>query len=466
MYDRASTPCRGRPQPRLATTGLACLLAAMVAVSGCGASASYHTAPSSYEHTPAQDNAGRWDHLERQAARGHDVQDGAATGQSATSDRASSAPEPMMEVQATSKRPSHSRPPPAARHSPGPKQVGTYSPGKAASSTPDQGGNGQQRASEAKAAPQRQTEAPLVVYLGYLKLRVKRLLDAVDAATHLAQQTGGYVESLSGQVLILRVPAHDFDGVMTRFAALGEVLDRRVKALDVTKQFTDLDARMTVAVEARTRLLLLLKTVKDVEERLQVLEEIKRLTEQIEIAESSLATLRNLASYFTITLDLEPVMAQVSGQAHRSAFPWVRQLQPHMVTIEDGKDDATLTLPRGFVLFDDDDVWRAQAADTSMLRIGVVDNEPKGDAAFWIAAVQHEMEGRDEELVDTASVATAGKLEMRVWHNKDARPRYHLVGVQTMDKKLYVIEAFFPNEAAWQLHREGVRKALATFRGK
>ncbi len=300
---------------------------------------------------------------------------------------------------------------------------------------------------------------PMVVYLGYLRLRVKRQLEAVDAITALTRQFGGYVDSLSGKALVVRVPAKDFDSVMAAFANLGEVLDRRVKALDVSRQFTDTRARLAIAQDARTRLLVLLRTVKDVEERLQILEEIKRLTEQIEMAESVLATLRNLADYFTITIELEPVIAQSAPAQHRSPFPWVRELSPLRATLEQGKKAIHLQVPAGFVQFEDDSLWRAQAADTAMLRAALTDNEPRGDGAFWLTAVQHEMEGRDFETVESAVV---GQVHLRVWRSKDVRPSYYLVGVATVADKIAVMEGFLPNEPAFTAHRQALIDAAAS----
>ena len=317
-----------------------------------------------------------------------------------------------------------------------------------------------------KAPPPRQQQAPepkqklaepMVVYLGYLHLRVKRQLEAVDAITRLAQQHGGYVETLSGRVIVVRVPAHDFDGVLAAFASVGEVLDRRIKALDVSRQFTDTRGRLEIARNARERLLHLLKSVSNVEERLQILEEVKRLTEQIETAESVLATLRNLADFFTITIELEPVVVQTAGTTHRSPFEWIRRLSPYSVTLEKGKKHITLLAPRGFVQFEDDDLWRAQAADTSMLRAALVQNEPRGDAAFWSRAIAHEMQGRDFEAVQDKVL---GLAHVRMWRNKDVRPSYYVVAVMPAGDDVCVVEAFLPNETAWQTHRAALEQAL------
>lgn len=313
----------------------------------------------------------------------------------------------------------------------------------------------------------REKEAPaepaMVVYLGYLKLRVKRLLEAVDAITALTQAAGGYVESLSARVMVVRIPASDFEKVMDSLAAKGEVLDRRVKALDVSAQFTDLGARLQVAREARDRLLRLLQEVEDVEERLRILQEVKRLTEYIESIESTLATLQNLMDYFTITIELVPVVEDTAAVVHRSPFPWVRGLQAHQATLEEGRDRIAMTVPKGFVLFAKDDAFRAQAADTTTLRAGVVENEPRGDNRFWADAIRHELDGRDEERLEEAD---AGGLTYQVFRNRDVAPRYYLVAVHARGDRVFVVEAFYPTEDSFRTHHAAVVEALGTFRGK
>ncbi len=306
---------------------------------------------------------------------------------------------------------------------------------------------------------EREVSQPMVVYFGYLKLRVRRQIEAFDEITKLAQTAGGYVQSLAGSTIVVRVPAGDFDAAMGRFAAVGETLDRRVKAIDVSRQFTDVEARLQVAIQARGRLLQLLDKVKNTDERLQILEEIKRLTEMIETAAGTLAALHNLANFFTITIDVEPVVADGGQIVHRSPFAWIRGLTGHLVTLTEGKKGIKMKMPRGFVLFEEDDVFRAQAADTSLLRVARTKNEPKGDATFWSAAVQHEMEGRDEELVETKAVSD---LQVRVWRNKDVRPRYYLVATAIAGEHVYVLELFLPNVTAWDQHKEAIWQALAT----
>jgi hypothetical protein len=334
-----------------------------------------------------------------------------------------------------------------------------YSRGTAGKST-EQAGRPQVQDPDAGAKPL-EPEEPMVVYTGYLKLRVKRLLEAVDEVTRITEEQGGYIESLTRQVIVVRVPAKDFDAVIEIFAKVGELLEHRIKALDVTEQFTDLGARLAVAREARARLIKLLEKVEDVEERLRILQEIKRLSEWIESIESTLSTLQNLVDYFTITIELEPILDEAATWVHRSPFGWVRNLSPHLMSIEDGKDEFEIALPADFVLFEKDDVYRAQAADTTVIRGGVVDNEPAGNNSFWSDAVHHEMEGRGEELVEEGE---AGSMYYRLYRSDDIQPRLYLVAVRVHEDDLYVIEVFYPSEEAHKAHHEDVVKALATFK--
>jgi hypothetical protein len=53
-----------------------------------------------------------------------------------------------------------------------------------------------------------------------------------------------------------------------------------------------------------------------------------------------------------------------------------------------------------------------------------------------MAAVDHEMVGRDEEPV---ADGVSGKLSWRAYRSKDAQPRYYLVGVVADDDRLLVL---------------------------
>jgi len=314
-----------------------------------------------------------------------------------------------------------------------------------------------QRAKRQKASP------AMVVYSGYLSLRVRRMLETVDSITAWIEAKGGYIQSLTKQVIVVRVPSEHFEAAMEEFSGLGEVLNHSINSVDVSARYTDLSARLAVSKQARERLLVLLEQVKEVQQRLRILQEIKRLSEQIETIESTLNTLRQLADFSTITVQLQPVVQGSRARQHRSPFQWIRNLQAHYASLKEGKGDFSLKLPKGFVLFEDDDLFRARAADTSTLRGAKLKNDPKGDGSFWARAIQHEMSGRDEESLKEGE--SAG-LIWRVYRSKDLRPRYYLLAVQTQGEQLFLIEAHFPNETAWTERGDAVIQSLSSFKIK
>jgi hypothetical protein len=311
--------------------------------------------------------------------------------------------------------------------------------------------------------PKRSAKAPAVVYTGYLKLQVRRLMDALDAITTLTDKRGGYVESMTQTTIVVRVPGTDFEAMVEQFGKLGELLERQVKAVDVSQQFTDLGARLAVAHEARSRLLALLERTKDLNERLQLVQEIKRLSEQIEGIDSTLATLKNLVEFFTVTIDLVSLVSETARVGEPSPFPWVSALSAATTTLKEGARDFELTLPPAFVLFDEDEQYRAQAADTAILRVARIDNEPRGDTTFWSDAVQREMQGRGEKLVESK---IAHLVAYRLYRNDDLKPRYYLVGIAVAADDLFVLEAFLPNQESYQRHHAAIALALTTFRPK
>ncbi len=303
-------------------------------------------------------------------------------------------------------------------------------------------------------------EEPLIVYDGYLHLRVKRLLAAQDEISRIVRENGGYVDSMTERAMVIRIPGKNFEAMMDTFSQLGDVLSREISAVEVTEQFTDLNSRLAVARDTRERLLALLNRITEPRERLQVLEEIKRLSEQIESITSTLATLQNLLDYFTITIDLTPILQDETTVRHQSPFPWIRELSAHRATLTGAMGRVQMTLPDDFVFFSEAADYRAQAADTTVLRGGVVANDPAGNNRFWSDSIAYEMKGRGETLVTHGQ---KGKVTWQIFRDTSLQPRLYLTGVCVVEDELFVLEVFFPNEAAYERHQEKLLNALATF---
>ncbi|MBN2714758.1 MAG: DUF4349 domain-containing protein [Deltaproteobacteria bacterium] len=307
-------------------------------------------------------------------------------------------------------------------------------------------------------------DGPMIVYNGYLHLRVRRLMDALDDISKITKDHGGYVDSMTQRSIVVRIPGKDFDALLTIFAKLGDVLSREISAVEVTEQYTDLTSRLAVAKETRDRLLSLLEKVSKAEERLRILEEIKRLSEEMESIKSTLSTLETLLKYFTVTIDLTPILQDETSIQHQSPFAWIQELSPHRTTLFGAVDSMRMTLPRDFVFFSKSDDYRAQSADTTVVRGGIMENDPRGDNTFWADAIAYEMTGRSEALEEKGvAKGKNGSVSWLIFKNDDLQPRWYLVGVHVHGDSIYVVEVFFPNEESYKSHRDDLLKSLDTF---
>ena len=296
------------------------------------------------------------------------------------------------------------------------------------------------------------------MYLGYLRLEVRHRVDALQAIEAEAKTRGGYIDRMAGNTVVLRVPAGDFEVAMAAFAELGKVLDRRVQALDVTDQVTDLAGRLGVLKDARERLLLLLARATRTEERLQLLANIKRLSNDIEAIESSLTTLRDLVAWQTITIELVAQAEDGRGVLRRSPFPWVRALSPGRPGPGGSADRVRAPTIEGFVALRDAEPFTARAADSSALHLFALPNDPHGDASFWHRAIAWELEGRGDRKIETGST---GPWQWQLWQSREPRPWTWLLAVRVDGESVWVYAAFLPDLAALKRHQAALQAGLS-----
>jgi hypothetical protein len=108
----------------------------------------------------------------------------------------------------------------------------------------------------------------------------------------------------------------------------------------------------------------------------------------------------------------------------------------------------TAATPSGFVDLSDGyprNEYRATTADGVVIGIRAFDNEPKGEAAFWLKAIENRMRdaGGYALLGKTAVKNKAGQPGTRLSFGRDEDSKSHLydVCVFVAGDKVYVIEA-------------------------
>jgi hypothetical protein len=294
------------------------------------------------------------------------------------------------------------------------------------------------------------------VYRGYGRIMVGSVEDAREQLFALAGERGGYVESVAGNTVVIRVPAGRFQETFDLVLALGEVLGSSVETFDVTEQFTYLESRLDIARRTRERLYALLERTRDVEERLKVLREIRRLTEQIEGISRSLEMLEDQVAFSRITAELVPRLGVQEELRREIPFRWIADLDPLYPGLPRVKGRVVFDLGPDFAVFDKDRGYRAESADGVRVRVGSTRNEPRGDGFFWQQALSFHL----APYYRTVEPFQAGPVQGVLLTSKDPEPFFYLVGVVPDGKTLHVVELFFPDRVALERRMEPLAASL------
>jgi Domain of unknown function (DUF4349) len=224
------------------------------------------------------------------------------------------------------------------------------------------------------------------IYSASLELEVPRVEETRGSIEELTEEAGGRVEGIHPEGIIVLVPAAELFAVLKRIEALGTVLDRSLEAWDVTDSLADLEIRLNLAVEARERLYRLLEQADETEERVAILREIRRLSEQIESYRISLETMRERIAFSRISILLRSSLGDSREALDAIPFPWMRNLDPFGVSL--GRLEGRYRLDPGpkFAVFREPpagEAFYAESAAGAVIRLGSTRNEPEGDALFW-----------------------------------------------------------------------------------
>lgn len=305
----------------------------------------------------------------------------------------------------------------------------------------------------------------MVHYHAWLRLRVLRQDEAVKALTALAEARGGLVERIYGATVVLRVPVEGFEESLAEVQALGETLERSIGADDVTDQFLALDLRLMSAEATRTRLVALLARAEDEREKLELLRQIQRVTEQIDLLKAQTSTLADLAARSRITVELVPreALAGVDRTPGPLELAWVGLLSPFSREVAVASKPLPFATPEGLVALAtgrDTELERrafvAESPDGTRVWTHRLENVPEGDAAFWVGALKNRME---REFASAESEQVGSWTVLRLV-DRSAEPYTWWVAVRVVGRRLELVQAFFPDSQQEARYEAGVRQSL------
>ncbi len=298
------------------------------------------------------------------------------------------------------------------------------------------------------------------IYSGYTELLVDDIEQSKGIIGNLAEERGGYVESAYGNTIVIRVPAVLFESVMDEIFTFGEARHHYVETLDVTEYFQDLDTRLSIAEKARERLYILLEKTDDVEERVNILREIRRLTEEIERIKGLLESIKRRIRFSRITVDLLSRLEEYALEIPDIPFPWIAGLDPLYPSIPHLKGRVYFPLEDDFAVFGKEDYFRAESADLVRVRVGTLENIPRGDSEFWQRALLFHL----EPYYASVEPFSFDHLKGIVLESKDGDPFYYAVGAGVVRNRLYVVEVFFPDRKVYQEKKGTIMDSLSRFR--
>ena len=160
-----------------------------------------------------------------------------------------------------------------------------------------------------------------VIKTADMSLRVENATSAAEALGDIADFYGGYVSSSSvydsyyyesdvrkqGYVNI-RVPADELDATLDEIKTLGEIQSESSSAQDVTEEYIDLNARLSILEKQETRLLEILDMATTVQDVLDVEKELGRVRGEIESLQGRLNYLDSRIDLATVNVYItEPV---------------------------------------------------------------------------------------------------------------------------------------------------------------
>lgn len=170
-----------------------------------------------------------------------------------------------------------------------------------------------------------------IIRNAFLQIKAQDVVSALNTATRLSEQVGGYVVTVRAwragdlpyATVSFAVPVERFEEALTQTRTLGEVQDENVTSQDVTGQFVDLEARIANLEATAERIRGFLDETKTVAEALNVNRELSAIESELEVLKGQRNTLSQQTSFSTVNIEFIPVPPVVTtGEVLETVQTW------------------------------------------------------------------------------------------------------------------------------------------------
>lgn len=164
-----------------------------------------------------------------------------------------------------------------------------------------------------------------VIYSGAFDIAVPDVEKAIAETKQMAEKMGGYMQKMTGDGIVVRVPAEKFDTAVEALEKMGAVVEREITAQDVTEDYVDVAIRLENAKRLLEKLRQLLDKAQNVKDALAVETELARVRNQIESLQGRLNVLRNRITYATISATFVPTEEAPEEVRTELPFAWLSE---------------------------------------------------------------------------------------------------------------------------------------------
>jgi hypothetical protein len=264
----------------------------------------------------------------------------------------------------------------------------------------------------------------------------------------VSHQRNGYVS--------FQIPVAEFKNFFNYILTLGNVTSKRISADDITDAYADNAERLRIAENTLARLQQLLAAAKTEQEKIALLKEIQRISEQIEQAKLAVEELLRKAAFSTINLNVTNMPLPVPRNVEIEAFYWFSSCLGMHCSI--GKS-LKLNVPQNFIEVEkSSSKWRAASALNTVLLGFEIKNEPQGSIDFWANAMLNSFKSEYKTELKTEDNFSLIRLEA---FDAEIPAIYYMVILKTSDKKtLRIARARFSNLEAEKKDSEAVMESL------
>ena len=298
----------------------------------------------------------------------------------------------------------------------------------------------------------------MVNYNGNIHLQNSEPEAVIDTVIERAKAKGGSVSNRRNGYASLQIPVAEFKNFFDYILTLGQVASKSISASDITEAYADNAARLRIAENTLARLQELLAAAKTEQEKIALLKEIQRVSEQIEQRKLEEKELLRMAKFSTITLRVSNMPAQaLPARINIKAFEWLSMLTS-ADTYSNMEKALKLEVPKDFIETSDSKKrWAAASALNAKFWAYEKKNEPQGTPYFWSKAML-------EFFKSNYAAELKSEDNFFLVRLQSFRPEpeiYYIAILKTSDNKtLKIAQTYFPNKEAEEKNSEAVLKTL------